>query len=98
MFQDVLGKAQEEKFMVSIATYGEEAAWVGYVLSYTLELVTLEHVSKYGRYDGIRSLKIDNIEIVYKNESFIIFNKPNGLLTHPTNKSTEIRESENRIR
>ncbi|MDA8897065.1 RluA family pseudouridine synthase [Acidimicrobiia bacterium] len=37
-----------------------------------------------------RSLKIDNIEIVYKNESFIIFNKPNGLLTHPTNKSTEI--------
>ncbi len=56
MFQDVLGKAQEEKFMVSIATYGEEAAWVGYVLSYTLELVTLEHVSKYGRYDGIRNM------------------------------------------
>ena len=68
MFQDVLGKAQEEKFMVSIATYGEEAAWVGYVLSYTLELVTLEHVSKYGRYDGIRSIKIDNIERVDVND------------------------------
>ena len=40
MFQDVLGKAQEEKFMVSIATYVEEAAWVGYVLSYTLEHLT----------------------------------------------------------
>lgn len=54
--------------MISISTYGEEATWVGYVLSYTLELVTIEHVSKYGRYDGIRTLKIDNIERVDVND------------------------------
>lgn len=35
------------------------------------------------------SSKIDNIEIVHKNENFIIFNKPNGLLTHPTANSEE---------
>ncbi|MGI9599923.1 MAG: RluA family pseudouridine synthase [Candidatus Actinomarina sp.] len=32
---------------------------------------------------------MDNIEIIHKNDNFIIFNKPNGLLSHPTNSSTE---------
>ena len=41
-------------------------------------------------YYYFRSLKIDNIEIVHKNDDFIIVNKPNGLLTHPTNKSNEL--------
>ncbi|MFB1004391.1 MAG: hypothetical protein QMC70_09690 [Bacteroidia bacterium] len=68
MFQNVLSKAQEGNFMVSISTYGEDATWVGYILSHTLELVTIEHVSKFGRYDGIRTLKIDNIERVDVND------------------------------
>ena len=33
--------------------------------------------------------KINNLEIKFKNEDFIVFNKPNGLLTHPNNKSNE---------
>ena len=54
--------------MISISTYGEDATWGGYVLSYTLDLGIIEHVSKYGRYDGIRSLKIENIERVDVND------------------------------
>ena len=68
MFQKVFSQAQEGNLMISISTYGEDATWVGYVLSYTLDLVTIEHVSKYGRYDGIRSLKIENIERVDVND------------------------------
>ncbi len=36
-----------------------------------------------------RSFKINNLSILYENENFIIFNKPNGLLTHPTKNSSE---------
>jgi hypothetical protein len=68
MFQKVFSQAQEGNLMISISTYGEDATWVGYVLSYTLDLVIIEHVSKYGRYDGIRSLKIKNIERVDVND------------------------------
>ena len=41
-------------------------------------------------YCYFRSLKINNIKVVYEDDNFIIYNKPNGLLTHPTNKSTEL--------
>ena len=41
-------------------------------------------------YCYFRSSKISNIKVVYEDDNFIIFNKPNGLLTHPTNKSTEL--------
>ena len=30
------------------------------------------------------------IEIIYKNDDFIVFNKPNGVLTHPVNSDSEI--------
>jgi len=40
-------------------------------------------------YYYFRSSKISNLKVVYEDDNFIIFNKPNGLLTHPTNKSTE---------
>jgi len=36
-----------------------------------------------------RSWKINNIEIKFQNQNFIVFNKPNGLLTHPNSKSKE---------
>lgn len=36
-----------------------------------------------------RSFKIKNLDIIYENENFIIFNKPNGLLTHPAKNSNE---------
>ena len=41
-------------------------------------------------YCYFRSSKISNIKVVYEDDNFIIFNKPNGLLTHPTNKSSEL--------
>jgi 23S rRNA pseudouridine1911/1915/1917 synthase len=41
-------------------------------------------------YCYFRSLKINNIKVVHEDDNFIIYNKPNGLLTHPTNKSTEL--------
>ena len=30
------------------------------------------------------------IEIIFKNEDFVVFNKPNGVLTHPVNSNSEI--------
>ena len=30
------------------------------------------------------------IEIIYKNDDFIVFNKPNGVLTHPVNSDSGI--------
>ena len=36
-----------------------------------------------------RRWKINNIDIIFQNKNFIVFNKPNGLLTHPNSKSKE---------
>ena len=30
------------------------------------------------------------IEIIFKNEDFVVFNKPNGVLTHPVNSNSAI--------
>ena len=30
------------------------------------------------------------IELIFKNEDFVVFNKPNGVLTHPVNSNSEI--------
>ena len=37
----------------------------------------------------LRSFKIKNLNILYENENFIIFNKPNGFLTHPAKHTNE---------
>ena len=39
--------------------------------------------------DNFGVKKINNLETKFENENFIVFNKPNGLLTHPNNKSNE---------
>ena len=37
-----------------------------------------------------RRLKINNIEIVFKSDQFLVLNKPYGVLSHPTSHSNEI--------
>jgi hypothetical protein len=64
MFQKIFADALESKKILSLNSYGDSAVWIGFVLSYTTELVTIEHVSKYGRYDGVITLKIADIERV----------------------------------
>ena len=38
----------------------------------------------------IRRLKINNIEIVFESNQFLVLNKPYGMLSHPTSHSKEI--------
>ena len=45
-----------------MSTYGDSATWVGFVVAYTTEQITIEHISKYGGYDGVITLKISDIE------------------------------------
>ena len=58
MFQTIFEKAQEDRKIVSLSIYGESSTWIGFVISYTTEQVSIEHISKFGRYDGIITLKI----------------------------------------
>ena len=30
------------------------------------------------------------IELIFKNEDFVVFNKPNGVLTHPVNSNSAV--------
>ena len=50
--------------------------------------LTLSSVLEYF-YLLLRSFKIKNLNILYENENFIIFNKPNGFLTHPAKHTNE---------
>jgi hypothetical protein len=64
MFQNIFSEAAESKKIISVNTYGDSATWIGFVLAHTTEQVTMEHVSKYGRNDGVITLKISDIERV----------------------------------
>ncbi|PCJ66914.1 MAG: hypothetical protein COA58_05530 [Bacteroidetes bacterium] len=64
MFQNAFSDALESKKIISLNTYGDNATWIGFVLAYTSEFVTIEHVSKYGQYDGVITLKVTDIERV----------------------------------
>ena len=37
----------------------------------------------------IRRLKINNIEVIFKSDQFLVLNKPYGMLSHPTSHSKE---------
>ena len=37
----------------------------------------------------IRRLKINNIEVIFKSDQFLVLNKPYGILSHPTSHSKE---------
>jgi hypothetical protein len=62
MFQNIFAQSIENKKILSISTYGDTSSWIGFVVAATTDLVTIEHISKYGRYDGIVTLKIADIE------------------------------------
>ncbi len=62
MFQDIFERSINENKILSINTYGDSSTWVGYVNSYTTEIVSIKHISKFGRYDGVISLKVSDIE------------------------------------
>ncbi|MDA0778389.1 MAG: hypothetical protein O3C19_04895, partial [Bacteroidetes bacterium] len=62
MFQTIFAQSIENKRIISISMYGETSSWIGFVIAVNEELVTMEHLSKYGRYDGIVTLKIVDIE------------------------------------
>ncbi|MFY9280853.1 MAG: hypothetical protein WBK38_01000 [Bacteroidia bacterium] len=62
MFQTIFTQSIENKRIISISMYGETSSWIGFVIAVNEELVTMEHLSKYGRYDGIVTLKIVDIE------------------------------------
>ncbi len=62
MFQNLFEQALSTRKIISLNTYGDSNIFVGFVLAYTTEQVTIEHISKYGRFDGRITLKLSDIE------------------------------------
>ncbi len=62
MFQKIFDQAIQSHKIISLSTYGASNIYVGFILAYNTELVTIEHISKLGRFDGRITLKLADIE------------------------------------
>ncbi len=65
MFLDILEKSKSEKKLVGLNCYGvDEGFYCGYVLQYSEGFVIIQHFTKFGIYDGILTLSLDDIKFI----------------------------------
>ena len=63
MFTDIFTESLEQQKILSFTMYSDsDTSWVGYVSSFTTEVVSFIHISPNGAYDGVVSVKIEDIE------------------------------------
>lgn len=65
MFTDIFTESLEQHKILSFTMYSDsDTSWVGYVSSFTTESVSFNHISPTGEYDGVVTVKIEDIERV----------------------------------
>lgn len=65
MFTDIFTESLEQQKILSFTMYSDsDTSWVGYVSAFNTENVSFVHISPTGEYDGVVSVKIEDIERV----------------------------------
>lgn len=74
LLKEILDDSKKNKKLLSFKIYSEEGFYCGYVSSYTDSLVNITHYTKYGKCDGIKIIRIEDIQSIdYENDySFIM--------------------------
>jgi hypothetical protein len=72
MIQDILKKSKEEKELIGVWILNDDDGfWCGYVSFFNEDILVLKHYTKYGKYDGIIVLKMENIESIDYDDDYL---------------------------
>ena len=72
MFLDILEKSKSEKKLVELKCYGvDEGFYCGYVLEYSEGFVIIQSFTKFGIYDGIIMLSLEDIKFIETDTAYL---------------------------